>query len=132
MAAVEMTKGDCDVSSQNENFWPAWKGLGVDQDHFVNFVERQHGSGPGGTHGSLRVHGRGARGAAEALAFLRALERELEPYSQELAAFLEAGGPTMSRSGRLALDSGVRSYTALLGWARAAIDVYETPEGGTP
>ncbi len=38
----------------------------------------------------------------------------------------------MSRSGRLALDSGVRSYTALLGWARAAIDVYETPEGGTP
>lgn len=65
-----------------------------------------------------------AVGGADAARLLEELERELSAYLPELRSYVERNGSVMTLSGRLALDSGVRSYEALLEWSRAARAAY--------
>jgi DNA-binding PadR family transcriptional regulator len=63
-------------------------------------------------------------GEAEAVRFLQALRREVAGYLAELTQYVEATGGNMPRSGRLALDFGIRSYDALLQWSEQALTAY--------
>lgn len=56
--------------------------------------------------------------------FLAALEAELAAYLPALRQFLKAPQQDMPLSGRLALQSGVEGYEALLRWARRARAAY--------
>jgi len=64
-------------------------------------------------------------GLADAIRFLSALAKELAAYAPSLRGFLKAQGPRMPLSGRLALESGIRDYETLLGWARSALRIYK-------
>jgi DNA-binding PadR family transcriptional regulator len=64
-------------------------------------------------------------GPGDSLHFVVALQRELAAYLPTLRAYLEKHGPSMPLSGRLALESGIMSYEALLSWAQQAIRIYE-------
>jgi DNA-binding PadR family transcriptional regulator len=57
--------------------------------------------------------------------FLKAVQRELEAYIPSLREHLDAHKTVLPRSGRLALESGVRSYETLLEWSKYAITSYE-------
>ena len=63
-------------------------------------------------------------GEAEAVRFLQALQREVTSYLAELRRYVDAAGGRMPRSGRLALDFGIRSYDALLQWSEQALTAY--------
>jgi hypothetical protein len=65
-----------------------------------------------------------AVGPAGSVRLLEEMERELSAYVQELRGYVEGAGPEMPLSGRLALDSGVRTHEALLAWSRAALAAY--------
>jgi DNA-binding PadR family transcriptional regulator len=69
-------------------------------------------------------------GEAAAVRFLEALRRELQAHAPALRQYLRAHRTGMSRSGRLALESGIRSYEALLVWCRDAIREYEGKDRG--
>ena len=62
-------------------------------------------------------------------AFLRALRQELHGYLPELKSHLEAHGAKMPLSGRLALESGIRAYDAMLDWTKDALAAYGTRGG---
>jgi DNA-binding PadR family transcriptional regulator len=63
-------------------------------------------------------------GSAQAMRFLRALAKELTAYIPSLRRFLKVQGASMPLSGRLALESGIRSYETLLDWAGSALRIY--------
>ncbi len=63
-------------------------------------------------------------GSVHAAWFLKALAREVAAYIPSLRQFLKVQGASMPLSGRLALESGIRSYETLLGWSRSALGVY--------
>jgi DNA-binding PadR family transcriptional regulator len=67
---------------------------------------------------------------AQAVLFLSALAKELTTYIPSLRRFLKAQGARMPLSGRLALESGVRHYETLLGWARSALKIYKKKKKG--
>jgi len=69
-------------------------------------------------------------GEAASVRFLRALQHELQVYIPELNRYLGSHGPEMPRSGRLALESGIRSYEALLQWTRHALTTYAKHQKG--
>jgi DNA-binding PadR family transcriptional regulator len=64
-------------------------------------------------------------GPAASARFLRTLQHELTTYLPELCQYLEANGRKMPQSGRLALESGIRAYDAMLEWTRDALSAYE-------
>jgi DNA-binding PadR family transcriptional regulator len=64
-------------------------------------------------------------GPSASVRLLRSLETELTSYIPELHAQLSAGRATMPTSGRLALESGIKSYECLLQWTRDALRTYE-------
>ena len=64
-------------------------------------------------------------GKAASVKFLRALQDELRAYLPELTRYLDAHAREMPLSGRLALESGIRAYEAMLEWTRDALATYE-------
>jgi len=66
----------------------------------------------------------GGLGRAHSARFLQALEKELAAYIPGLREFLKSPPGEMPLSGRLALESGVEGYEALLHWARRGRAVY--------
>jgi len=64
-------------------------------------------------------------GPSASVRLLRSLETELTSYIPELHEQLSAGKATMPMSGRLALESGIKSYECLLQWTRDALRTYE-------
>ncbi len=62
--------------------------------------------------------------SAQAMRFLKTLIKELAAYIPNLRHFLRVQGAGMPLSGRLALESGIRSYETLLQWARSALGIY--------
>ncbi|MGH9630685.1 MAG: PadR family transcriptional regulator [Bryobacteraceae bacterium] len=63
-------------------------------------------------------------GEAASVRFLRSLQRELKAYIPELKLYLASHDREMPRSGRLALESGIGSYEALLQWTKHALTTY--------
>ncbi len=69
---------------------------------------------------------------AEARRFLKELKSELSGYIPALRKYLAKHGASMSLSGRLALESGIRGYEGLFRWAKFALSSYKKGEiGGT-
>jgi DNA-binding PadR family transcriptional regulator len=66
----------------------------------------------------------GGLSRAHSARFLKALEAELAAYIPTLRDFLKSQKGGMPVSGRLALESGVQGYEALLRWARQGQAVY--------
>ena len=64
-------------------------------------------------------------GSAHATRFLKALAKELTAYIPTLRKFLKVQGVGMPLSGKLALESGIRGYEALLDWAKSALGIYK-------
>jgi DNA-binding PadR family transcriptional regulator len=64
-------------------------------------------------------------GPAAALRLLQGMELHLVPQVASLDAFYKAHASVMTMSGRLGLDSGIRSYKTLLRWTRDAIAEYQ-------
>jgi DNA-binding PadR family transcriptional regulator len=69
-------------------------------------------------------------GGTAAVTFLEALQRGLDAYIPGLRQHLAAHRAEMSRSGGLALESGIRSYESLLEWSKHAIRAYEGKSRG--
>lgn len=69
-------------------------------------------------------------GPAHAMRFLKSLTRELSRYTPSLRQYLKANAPHMPLSGRLALESGVRSYEELLRWSRSSLAKYANRKKG--
>lgn len=69
-------------------------------------------------------------GKDAALGFLKALKGELTEYLPSLHDYLAAHGAAMPLSGRLALESGIKSYESLLRWTRYAFAIYEKNKRG--
>jgi DNA-binding PadR family transcriptional regulator len=69
-------------------------------------------------------------GPAASVRLLRNLARELQDYVPTLHAYLREHRAEMSLSGRLALESGVRSYEELCRWAGDAVRAYGSPKKG--
>lgn len=67
----------------------------------------------------------GVLGEAATLAFLHSFQRELNAYIPSLARYIKAESQRIPRSGRLALDSGLRGYRAQAQWVAQAIGTYE-------
>ncbi len=63
-----------------------------------------------------------------AVRFLRSLQAQLKQYVPEMVEFAARQSGTMSLSGKLALDSGIRGYRASLEWAEAALAAYARHE----
>ncbi len=63
-------------------------------------------------------------GEAASVRFLRSLQHELKVYIPELKRYLDSHSDGMPRSGRLALEFGIRSYETLLQWTRHALTTY--------
>lgn len=63
-------------------------------------------------------------GEAASIEFLRSLQDELKAYIPELKLYLESHSHEMPLSGRLALESGIRSYETMLQWAAHALTAY--------
>lgn len=59
-----------------------------------------------------------------AAGFLKALSQELAAYIPELRGYLKKHGEVMPKSGRLALESGIRSYEEQLRWSRSSMAEY--------
>ncbi len=66
-----------------------------------------------------------ALGNRAAVEFLESMRAEIASYLAELKAFFDANHKQMSLSGKLALDSGIRGYDALLQWSEHAIRLYK-------
>jgi DNA-binding PadR family transcriptional regulator len=71
-----------------------------------------------------------AGGGAAAIRFLKDLTRELRRYTPALRKYLKANAGQMPLSGRLALESGVRSYEELLRWSRSSLTKYARRKRG--
>jgi DNA-binding PadR family transcriptional regulator len=69
-------------------------------------------------------------GEAASIRFLQSLQHELTAYLPDLERYLESHGREMPKSGKLALESGIRSYDALLQWTRHALTEYDKHEKG--
>lgn len=69
-------------------------------------------------------------GPAQATRFLTSLTRELRRYTPSLREYLKAHARQMPLSGRLALESGVRSYEELLRWSRSSLAKYTNRRKG--
>ena len=69
-------------------------------------------------------------GRARAVRFLTSLTRELRRYTPSLRQYLKANARQMPLSGRLALESGVRSYEELLRWSRSSLAKYMKKKKG--
>ena len=69
-------------------------------------------------------------GRAQAKRFLTSLARELRCYTPSLRQYLKANARHMPLSGRLALESGVRSYEELLRWSRSSLAMYANRKKG--
>jgi PadR family transcriptional regulator AphA len=67
----------------------------------------------------------GVLGAEGSVAFLRALEFELNAYIPVLKEYLATHKEEMPLSGALALQSGILSYAAHAEWAKSAVLAYE-------
>jgi DNA-binding PadR family transcriptional regulator len=67
-------------------------------------------------------------GADASIQLLSALRAQLEEYVPGLRLQLEAGKAVMPRSGRLALESGIRSFECLLEWTKYALTNYAGKE----
>jgi DNA-binding PadR family transcriptional regulator len=65
-----------------------------------------------------------AAGPSASVRLLKSLETELTSYIPDLHEQLKAGKAAMT-SGRLALESGIKSYECLLQWSRDALRTYE-------
>ncbi len=65
-----------------------------------------------------------AAGTDSSVQLLQALRAQLEEYVPTLHVQLKAGRAAMSRSSRLALESGIRSYESLLEWTKYALARY--------
>jgi DNA-binding PadR family transcriptional regulator len=63
-------------------------------------------------------------GAAEARRFLRGLRGQLASYIPALRKYRSKHSANLPRSGRLALESGIRGYETLFRWAKAALSAY--------
>jgi DNA-binding PadR family transcriptional regulator len=63
-------------------------------------------------------------GEAASVQFLKSLRQELKAYIPELKLYLDSHSGEMPRSGRLALESGIRSYETLLQWTGHALTTY--------
>jgi DNA-binding PadR family transcriptional regulator len=66
-----------------------------------------------------------ALGETATLAFLRSLHRALRAYIPMLGKYLNLHSADMPRSGKLALQSGIRGYEAQAEWSAHAIRIYE-------
>ncbi len=66
--------------------------------------------------------------AEAAVRFLSSLHEQLKLYVPEMVEFAARQSGTMSLSGKLALDSGIRGYRASLEWAEAALAAYARHE----
>jgi DNA-binding PadR family transcriptional regulator len=69
-----------------------------------------------------------ALGASASLKLLKSLSIELAAYIPELRQQLAANKKAMPTSGRLALESGLRSYECLLEWTKYALATYVRQE----
>lgn len=69
-----------------------------------------------------------AAGPGASVQLVQALRAQLEQYVPTLDAQLQAGQAVMSRSGRLALESGIRSYECLMEWTNHALRIYAGKE----
>ena len=69
-------------------------------------------------------------GDAVTVQFLKALEKELKSYLSALDKYFKAEQTAMPRSGRLALESGIRGYRTQLQWARHALATYKKKKKG--
>jgi len=69
-----------------------------------------------------------AAGVSSSVKLIKALRTQLEEYVPTLHVQLKAGKAAMSRSGRLALESGIMSYESLLEWTRYALTTYAGKE----
>ena len=65
-------------------------------------------------------------GRAATLRYLDALAAELEAYVEHLRCYLDAAGPSMPASGRLAMENGIEGYEMNAAWARRAIEELES------
>ncbi len=63
-------------------------------------------------------------GEAASVGFLTSLQQELKVYLPELKRYRDAHAAEMPLSGRLALESGIRSYETLLEWTAHALITY--------
>ena len=66
-----------------------------------------------------------AAGRAAARRFLKAFRKELASYIPSLREYLKSNRSAMPLSGRLALESGIRSYETLFRWTKTAIAAYQ-------
>ena len=64
-------------------------------------------------------------GEAATVRFLKSFRKELVNYIPSLREYLNSNRAKMPRSGILALESGMRSYEALIEWCDHAIKTYE-------
>jgi DNA-binding PadR family transcriptional regulator len=69
-----------------------------------------------------------AVGAPGSVKLLKSLSTELRSYIPELREQLTVNKSAMPTSGRLALESGLRSYECLLEWAKYALATYVRQE----
>lgn len=69
-------------------------------------------------------------GPAQARRFLTSLTHELRRYTPSLRQYLKVHARQMPLSGRLALESGVRSYQELLRWSRSSLAKYTNRKKG--
>ncbi len=69
-----------------------------------------------------------AAGPGASVQLLRALRAQLDEFVPTLHVQLKAGKAAMSRSARLALESGIRSYESLLEWTKYALATYAGKE----
>jgi DNA-binding PadR family transcriptional regulator len=61
---------------------------------------------------------------ADAKQFLSGLRNQLAGYIPTLRKYLQKHRGSMSLSGRLALESGIRGYESLFGWVKTALSAY--------
>jgi|SRR5262249_11707422 len=57
--------------------------------------------------------------------FLKSFQKELAAYIPNLRKYLKSNRNHMSRSGRLALESGIQAYETQLRWTKRAIATYQ-------
>lgn len=70
-----------------------------------------------------------ALGNPATLSFLYTLQRKLQAYVPRLTNFIKAQSGRMPKSGQLALESGLRGYSAQVQWVSHAISVFEGDKG---
>ena len=70
----------------------------------------------------------GAAGPSASVQILESLQGEMASYLPSLYQQLNAQKSMMPRSGRLALENGIRSHECLLEWAKYALTTYRGKE----